>query len=238
MKRPLIGVVPLWDEERDSLWMLPGYLDGISRAGGIPLILPLDTEEEVLRRLGGLCGGLLFTGGQDLSPGLYGAQAPDLCGPVCAKRDLMEQILFSAAVLEQDKPALGICRGIQLFNVLLGGTLYQDLAVQFKPAAGLHRQKPPYDKAAHRLTVEPLSPLRSLLGTDSLEVNSSHHQGIAKLAPDLEPMARAEDGLIEAVRMKGRAFVWALQWHPETAPAWESSKKIFAAFVDACAVKP
>jgi putative glutamine amidotransferase len=237
MKKPLIGVVPLWDEERDSLWMLPGYLEGIRRAGGIPLILPLDTEEEGLRRLGGLCGGLLFTGGQDVSPGLYGAPAPALCGPVCPARDLMERILFSTAILEQDKPALGICRGIQLFNVLLGGTLYQDLAVQFKAAAGLHRQKPPYDRAAHRLTVEP-GPLRRLLGTDNLEVNSSHHQGIASLAPDLEPMARAEDGLIEAVRVRDRAFVWALQWHPEMALAWESSKKIFAAFVDACAVKP
>jgi putative glutamine amidotransferase len=123
----------------------------------------------------------------------------------------MEGALFSIAVLEQDKPALGICRGIQLFNVLLGGTLYQDLAAQFEPAAGLHRQKPPYDNPAHGLRVKRGTPLHSLLGKDSLEVNSSHHQGIAKPAPDLEPMAWAEDGLIEAVRMKGRAFVWALQ---------------------------
>jgi putative glutamine amidotransferase len=235
MEKPLIGVVPLWDEERNSLWMLPSYLEGISGAGGIPLILPLDTDEEGLRQLGGLCGGFLFTGGQDVSPGLYDAQAPDLCGPICAKRDRMEKILFSTAVLEQDKPALGICRGIQLFNVLLGGTLYQDLAAQFKPAAGLHRQKPPFDRAAHRLILEPLSPLHGLLGEDNLEINSSHHQGIANLAPDLEAMARAEDGLIEAVRMRDRAFVWALQWHPEMALAWESSKKIFAAFVGACA---
>ncbi|MDR0642975.1 MAG: gamma-glutamyl-gamma-aminobutyrate hydrolase family protein [Treponema sp.] len=234
MTKPLIGVVPLWDEDKNSLWMLPGYMEGISRAGGLPLMLPLDAEEETLRQLSGLCGAFLFTGGQDVSPGLYSEEASALCGPVCAPRDRMERLLFSIAVLEQDKPVLGICRGIQLFNVLLGGTLYQDLAAQFKPGAGLHRQKPPYDKPAHGLQINPGTPLHTLLGQDRLEVNSSHHQGIASLAPDLEVMARAEDGLVEAVRMRDRAFVWALQWHPEMALAWESSEKIFAAFVKAC----
>jgi putative glutamine amidotransferase len=234
MKRPLIGVVPLWDEDKNSLWMLPGYMEGISRAGGLPLMLPLGAEEETLRQLSGLCGGFLFTGGQDVFPGLYGEEPSALCGPVCAERDRMEGTLFSIAVLEQGKPAFGICRGIQLFNVLLGGTLYQDLAAQFKPAAGLHRQTPPYDRPVHGLEVPPGTPLYSLLGRDNLPVNSSHHQGIAVLAPELEAMAWAEDGLVEAVRMKDRAFVWALQWHPEMALAWESSKRIFAAFVDAC----
>jgi putative glutamine amidotransferase len=234
MARPLIGVVPLWDEDKDSLWMLPGYMEGIRRAGGLPIMPPLDGEEETLRQLSGLCRGFLFTGGQDVSPGLYGAEASALCGPVCAGRDRMEGVLFSIAVLEQDKPALGICRGIQLFNALLGGTLYQDLAAQFSPAAAVHRQKPPYDNPAHGLRIMRGTALHGLLGREGLPVNSSHHQGIDILASDLEPMARAEDGLVEAVRMKGRTFVWALQWHPEMAPSWESSRRIFAAFVDAC----
>jgi putative glutamine amidotransferase len=234
MKKPLVGVVPLWDEDRQSIWMLPGYMEGISRAGGLPLILPLAAEEETMRRLSGLCGGFLFTGGQDVSPGLYDAEVSGLCGPACAERDRMEGALFSIAVLERDKPALGICRGIQLFNALLGGTLHQDLAAQFKPGAGIHRQQPPYDNPAHGLRIAPETPLYTLLDRDSLMVNSCHHQGIAELAPELEPMAWADDGLVEAVRMKDRTFVWALQWHPEMAPAWESSKKIFAAFVSAC----
>ncbi|MDR0670129.1 MAG: gamma-glutamyl-gamma-aminobutyrate hydrolase family protein [Treponema sp.] len=232
--KPVIGVVPLRDEERDSLWILPGYLDGISRAGGLPLVLPLTTEEETLRQISGLCAGFLFTGGQDISPGLYGAEPAPFCGPACAERDRMEGALFSIAVLERGQPALGICRGIQLFNVLLGGTLYQDLAAQFSPGAALHRQKPPYDAPAHGLRLEPGTPLRALLGRDSLAVNSSHHQGIARLAPELEPMARSEDGLIEAVRLKNRPFAWAVQWHPEMALAWESSGQLFAAFVSAC----
>ncbi|MDR2135556.1 MAG: gamma-glutamyl-gamma-aminobutyrate hydrolase family protein, partial [Treponema sp.] len=164
MAQPLVGVVPLWDEARNSIWMLPGYLEGVSRAGGLPLVLPLTTEEETLRQASGLCAGFLFTGGQDLSPGLYGAESPALCGPACAERDRMEASLFSIAVMEQGKPALGICRGIQLINVLLGGTLYQDLAAQFKPGAGIHRQKPPYDAPAHGIRVEPGTPLRALLG--------------------------------------------------------------------------
>jgi putative glutamine amidotransferase len=235
MEKPVVGLAPLWDEEKDSLWMLPGYMDGISRAGGLPLMLPLTADGAALRRLAGLCDGFLFTGGQDIYPGLYGAEPSPLCGPVCEARDAMERALFSVAVVEQNKPALGICRGIQIFNVLLGGTLHQDIPGRFPRSPLTHRQKPPYDRPAHRVAVEPGSPLHALLGLDALAVNSIHHQGIAELSPDLGPMARSEDGLVEAVYMKGRAFVWAVQWHPEMAPAEESSKKIFRAFVDACA---
>jgi putative glutamine amidotransferase len=235
MKRPLIGVVPLWDEKKDSLWMLPGYMDGLALAGALPLMLPLTTGQEALRQLAGLCAGFLFTGGYDIFPGLYGAEVLPSCGPVCEERDAMEKALFSMAVLEQNKSAFGICRGIQLFNVLLGGTLYQDLPSQLAESTLTHRQKPPYDKPAHRVKISGGSPLRELLGLDTLAVNSSHHQGIAELAPELVPMARAEDGLVEAVRMKDKAFVWAVQWHPEFALAEESSRKLFSAFVKACA---
>ncbi|MFP3089695.1 gamma-glutamyl-gamma-aminobutyrate hydrolase family protein [Treponema sp. TIM-1] len=232
MERPLIGVVPLWDEEKDSLWMLPGYLEGILRAGGLPLMLPLTTDTGALRQAAGLCAGFLFTGGQDLFPGLYGAEVLPVCGPVCEERDAMERTLFSIAVWEQNKSAFGICRGIQLFNVLLGGTLYQDLPTQLTESALSHQQKPPYDRPVHQVTIS--GELRELLGFDTLAVNSSHHQGIAKLAPDLVPMARAADGLVEAVRMKDKPFVWAVQWHPEFALAEESSGKLFNALVEAC----
>jgi putative glutamine amidotransferase len=234
MERPVLGVVPLWDEQKNSLWMLPGYMNGITQAGGLPLMLPLTADKAVLRQLAGLCAGFLFTGGQDVYPGLYGADVSPLCGPICEMRDAMEKALFSIAVLEQNKPALGICRGIQIFNVLLGGTLYQDIPAALPHSVLTHQQNPPYDKPAHQINIEPGSPLHELLGVEVLPVNSSHHQGIDGLSPELTPMARAEDGLIEAVYMKGRAFVWALQWHPEMAPAEESSRKIFRAFADAC----
>jgi putative glutamine amidotransferase len=234
MEKPVIGVAPLWDEQKDSLWMLPGYMEGVVRAGGLPLMLPLTMDEDAVRQLAGLCAGFLFTGGHDVFPGLYGAEVSALCGPVCEERDAMEKALFSIAVLKLNKPAFGICRGIQLFNALLGGTLYQDVSAQLQKSTITHRQKPPYDRPIHQVGIEPGSPLRGLLGTDVLAVNSSHHQGIAELSPELVPMARAEDGLIEAVCMKGKTFVWAVQWHPEMAPAEESSGKLFGAFVDAC----
>ena len=230
----MIGLVPLWDEEKDSLWMLPGYMDGVIQAGGLPVMLPLTTDEGMVEQLTGMCAGFLFTGGHDVFPGLYGAKPSPLCGPVCEARDTMERALFSIAVLKQDKPAFGICRGIQFFNALLGGTLHQDLSAGL-PGSGLtHRQRPPYDRSAHRVGIEPGSPLYGLLEADSLAVNSCHHQGIAELSPELVPMARAEDGLVEAVYMKGRSFVWAVQWHPEMALKEESSRKIFGVFVNAC----
>jgi putative glutamine amidotransferase len=234
MQKPVIGVTPLWDDEQRSLWMLPGYMDGITRAGGLPLMLPLTADEGAVEQLAGLCAGFLFAGGQDVSPGLYGAAVSPRCGEICEGRDAMERLLFSRAVLEQHKPALGICRGIQFFNVFLGGTLYQDLPTDFGKSALVHQQKPPYDRPVHRVRIEPDSPLHELLGVDILDVNSIHHQGIACLAPNLAPMARAEDGLVEAVCLEGKPFVWAVQWHPEMALDEESSGKIFRAFVDAC----
>ena len=120
MQKPVIGVAPLWDKQKDSLWILPGYMDGIVQAGGLPLMLPLTADEAALRQLVRLCSGFLFTGGQDVSPGLYGADASPHCGEICETRDAMEKILFSIAVMEQNKPVLGICRGIQIINVLFG----------------------------------------------------------------------------------------------------------------------
>ncbi|MDR2670524.1 MAG: gamma-glutamyl-gamma-aminobutyrate hydrolase family protein [Oscillospiraceae bacterium] len=225
MGKPQIGVVPLWDETRDSLWMLPGYLEGIARAGGLPLVLPLTSDEASLAQILGLCDGFLFPGGHDVDPGRYGEETAAHCGPVCAMRDEMEARLFAAA-LAADRPMLGICRGLQLFNVLLGGTLYQDLPVQ-RPGAVCHEQRPPYDRAALRVTLAPGGPLRELLGAGPLPVNSYHHQGVKAIAPGFVPAAHAEDGLVEAAVLPGRRFVWAVQWHPELALEEASSQALF-----------
>jgi putative glutamine amidotransferase len=197
-------------------------------------MLPRTVDEETARQLAGLCAGFLFTGGEDVSPEFYGEDVLPFCGPICKERDAMEKTLFSIAVLGQNKKAFGICRGIQLFNVLLGGTLYQDIPAQVPHSTLSHRQDPPYNRPIHQVKIEPGSPLHDVVGTDTLAVNSHHHQAIAELSPQLIPMARAEDGLIEAVRMKDRAFVWAVQWHPEWLLSEESHRKLFSRFVDAC----
>jgi putative glutamine amidotransferase len=143
----------------------------------------------------------------------------------------MEEYIFHEIVVKQNKPAFGICRGIQLFNVLLGGNLYQDIPKEF-PSEASHAKGPPYDVPAHKVNIVHESPLHKLAGKDHLDVNSYHHQGIKKPAEKLEVMAVADDGLVEAVYMPSLRYVWAVQWHPEFSLNDETSKKLFASFVE------
>lgn len=233
MKKPLIGVVPLVDEERESFWMLPGYFEGIEEAGGIPVMLPLTSDPEDLTQMANFCDGFLFTGGQDVSPRLYGEETREGCGECCPARDEMEQALLTQA-LGLDRPVLGICRGIQFLNAALGGTLYQDLPTEHYSKI-VHHQERPYDQPSHEVSLLRGSPLAELLGDKTLAVNSCHHQGVRHLADSLSAMAYAPDGLVEAVWMPGKRFVWAVQWHPEFShKASEASRKIFRAFVERC----
>jgi len=235
MKIPVIGLLPLWDEEKNSLWMLPGYMDGIKHAGGLPVMLSLTSDKTQISQIARSVDGLLFTGGHDIFPGLYGEETSVHCGLICKERDDMEALLFTEAVLNMDLPAFGICRGLQLMNVVLGGTLYQDLPTQHKSKIAInHQQLPPVDAPSHWMEITKNSPLRTLFGSKSIEVNSTHHQGIKDLSPALECMATADDGLIEAVYMPDKKFVWAVQWHPELTLYDENSHLLFDAFVGVC----
>ena len=230
--KPLVGVMPLWDDEKESIWMLPGYLDGLEEAGATPVIFPMTEDPEEIDRLVDMCDGILLTGGHDVTPSVYG-EAP-LEGKVscCAGRDDMEKLVLAKA-MRDDKPVLGICRGIQFVNAVLGGTLYQDLPSQ-RPSPVEHHQTPPYDVPVHEVTVIKDTPLFDCLGTERLRVNSYHHQAVKDLAPGLEVMAESEDGLVEALYRPGSKFLWAVQWHPEFSfKTDESSKMIFRAFVEA-----
>ena len=229
MKKPIIGVLPLFDLEKDSYWMLPAYFQGLINAGALPVMLPLEVGEDS-ERLVELCDGVLFTGGHDVDPALYGEAVMECCSQLCPARDRLEPAVLRAA-MKKNIPILGICRGLQLINAALGGTLWQDLPTQ-RPESRNHRMERPYDRAEHFVTLS--GPLAEAYGADSLGVNSCHHQGIKALAPGLEPMAVAEDGLIEAVWDPKQPFLWAVQWHPEF--SWRTdpnSIKIFRAFVEA-----
>lgn len=230
--KPIVGVMPLWDEEKDSVWMLPGYLDGVIRSGGIPIIFPFTTDAQVLRKLIKMCDGFLFTGGQDVSPKVYHEKPLEGLVDCCEKRDRMEAVVLKEAIAA-DKPVLGICRGIQFINAALGGTLYQDLPTQH-PSETNHHQHPPYDVPAHPVTIVADSPLYKCLKTERLLVNSYHHQAVKETAPDLKVMATSADGIVEAVYKPDNRFLWAIQWHPEFSyQTDENSMKIFHAFVDA-----
>src|SRR5690606_12977256 len=158
-------------------------------AGGLPIMLPLTSNSAILEQLAATLDGLLFTGGHDISPSLYGQAPSAKCGTVIVERDEMEKLLFQLA-LQRDLPMLGICRGIQLFNALLGGTLYQDLPTEFHSEL-THAQKPPYHQPIHEVIIERDSSLYQLLGADRLQVNSYHHQAIHQLAPGCQVMAYA-----------------------------------------------
>jgi len=231
--KPLVGVVPLYDENKESLWMVPGYMDALTQAGALPVMMPLTDDADTLDELVSLCDGFLFTGGHDINPLMYNENPKATCGTPCAARDAMEKALFTRAV-KADKALLGICRGIQMFNVLQGGTLYQDL-----PSEGHadveHHMSLPYDRAVHTVTLREGTPLYELLGEDTIGVNSYHHQAIKVLGDHLEVMAVAPDDIIEAVRLTTCSFAWAVQWHPEFFYQKDAhSLKIMQAFAEAC----
>lgn len=233
--KPIIGVMPLWDDKKDSIWMLPGYFNGLEKAGGIPIMLPFTENDHDTDQLVGLCDGFLFTGGHDVSAEIYHEENLELTYP-CIKRDHLEIMILTKAI-KADKPILGICRGIQFINAALGGTLYQDLPMQH-PSEVSHRQPAPYDVPSHSVLIQKESPLYECLKTEELSVNSCHHQAIKELAPGLAIMATSFDGIIEAVYMPSRRFLWAVQWHPEFLyKNDENSIKIFKEFIDAHSCK-
>ena len=216
--------------------MLPGYMNGIEAAGGTPIMLPLTDSEEVIKRAAELCDGLLLTGGQDVSPDVYGCERLSCCGELCPARDREEALLLDLFI-KTDRPILGICRGIQFLNAHLGGTLYQDLDTQYGGTVE-HPMSPPYDRGIHTVSIVKGTPLHDLLDLDEMSVNSYHHQAVKRLAGPLCECAISGDGLIEGVFMPDKKFVWAVQWHPEFSyKKDDTSIKILKAFVDAAAEK-
>ena len=233
MGNKIIGIIPLWDEEKKSIWMLPGYLGAIQNAGGIPVILPLTSSQEDASTLLMKCDGLLMTGGQDVNPLMYGQTATDQCGAICRERDEMETHFFNEAI-RQNIPILGICRGLQMINVLMGGTLYQDLPTDTNSKIN-HHMEAPYDRVCHHVRLVPGTALHQLLRVEDMGVNSYHHQAVKDLGEGLEVTAKSEDGIVEAISLPAKKFVWAVQWHPDyDYKTSDSSQLVFKAFVDSC----
>ena len=193
--RPVIGITPLMDTKLDSYWMLPDYMQAVQQAGGLPLMLPFQYDDESIDQMVELCDGLIFTGGEDIDPSRYHEERLPVCGESIPIRDELEIRLLRAA-LAAKKPVLCICRGLQLFNVVMGGTLWQDLPSQ-RPSEIKHSQGKPYGAAAHSVELVPGSPLLALLGQSTIGVNTRHHQAIRELAPRLAVMATTPDGLID-----------------------------------------
>ncbi|MCR5272077.1 MAG: gamma-glutamyl-gamma-aminobutyrate hydrolase family protein [Lachnospiraceae bacterium] len=231
--RPVIGLIPLYDDEKNSYWMLPGYMRALEKFGAVPIMFPYTTDEKELEIVYSLCNGVLFTGGHDVSPEVYGEKPTEKCGIGNKVRDCMEAYLMDRCISD-DKPFLGICRGIQFMNAHLGGNLYQDLPSEYDCKAD-HHMEPPYDRGVHKVNVLEDTHLAKLIGAGWHDVNSYHHQAIKELSPKVESMAVSEDGLIEAIAVKNHRFAIGVQWHPEFSyENNEESAKIMRAFVEEC----
>lgn len=236
MSRPLIGVTTQRHPGTEAVkrgrplyYVSHEYADRLRDVGGVPLLLPPGAPElEVLEHL----DGVLFTGGEDVAP-VHFAQAPHpRLGTVDAARDAQELPLARAAVA-RGLPVFAICRGVQLLNVALGGSLYQDLPSE-RPGAIAHDQPGAVDEESHAVEVASASMLGSLVPA-SLQVNSFHHQAVRDVAPGLRAVGWSPDGLIEALEGH-EGWVLGVQWHPELMPG-ESHTALFRAFVAACAAR-
>jgi putative glutamine amidotransferase len=217
--KPIIGLTPTPSTDKlghgtfRRYVLANTYTEGVEESDGIPFILPPQSgnPDEILDRI----DGLLFSGGGDINPSAYQTANVHSAG-IDEQRDRFELALFNAAI-QRDMPILCICRGIQVANVALGGTLIQDIAADFSDKIE-HRQHKcgfsPSDKS-HQVDIEPGSRLHDVYGTTQIETNSIHHQALKDVAPDLVVIGRAPDGVIEAVDRPASTWFLGVQWHPE-----------------------
>ena len=240
-QRPLIGV-PTGREKSQRFYGLPLYIMNqtyirmLENLGALPVMIPLQMSEATLRGIFERLDGLFLPGGEDIDPSHYGAERHPLLGATDQERDRTELLMARWAV-ESGMPFLGVCRGLQVLNVACGGTLYQDLHAEC-PALQKHDYTPPtYERyrISHTIRIEPDSRLAQALGAVH-EVNSMHHQGINHLGAGLRVVARAEDGLPEAIEVPVLPYMVGVQWHPEElATTDQHSSNLFYQFVAAAA---
>lgn len=211
------------------------YAWAIERAGGVPVLLPATNVLENAERYLSVLDGLLLSGGVDVDPALYGEEPHPELGRVDPDRDAIE-IPLTRLALAQDMPIFAICRGIQVLNVAMGGSLYQDLPSQ-KPSRLQHQQRHDgvaRDIATHNVRIESGTRLAEIVGDACMATNSFHHQALKDVAKGLTVTAYAEDGIIEAVESAAYRYLLGVQFHPEeTAFTDEKSMRLFQAFTDA-----
>lgn len=235
--RPLIGLTISIQQDEKKLYTPTSYTNAIIEAGGTPILLNVTRDEEMIADYAAALDGFLFSGGDDVDPAFYGEDQQWACGDVCPLRDEFE-IKLLRTLLEKypEKPILGICRGEQVLNVALGGSLYQDLHSQF-PGCIRHQQQQISPYASHKAMVEPGSRLYDIYGSNEVMVNSFHHQAVKEIGPGLVITAKSTDGVVEGFEKPDHPYFVAVQWHPERLVEREfhpEHKALFKSFVDAC----
>lgn len=232
--KPLIGITCDYDLAADRLQLHNDYCQAIYAAGGIPVMLPYVDIEDICF-LASRLDGIMFTGGGDVDPHYFGEHPHYALGQINPVRDKAE-IGLCAWAMSNDKPVLGICRGIQVMNVAMGGTLYQDIAAQMKCEDTInHRQTAPGWYPCHGVRLEADSIISRIIGQQYIQVNSFHHQAVKEVASPFYVIGRSDDGLIEAIESREHTFVVGVQWHPERMYKYHKNMlMLFKAFVEAC----
>ncbi|MCS7385251.1 MAG: gamma-glutamyl-gamma-aminobutyrate hydrolase family protein [archaeon GB-1867-005] len=231
--KPIIGITCSYDWNKGYFRLNRAYVTAIERAGGVPIILPSISPDNI-REIVGIVDGVLLSGGVDIDPHLYGEKPIHKMGKIDPDRDLFE-IELTKEVLRRELPLLAICRGIQVLNVAAGGTLYQDIESQVKGSIKHKWHTPsgldaPPSYPTHIVKIKAGSMLHKIFGKQELRVNSFHHQAVKDVGKKFIATAWAEDEVIEAIEYTGSSFILGVQWHPEWMMNSEMMK-IFEEFV-------
>ena len=191
------------------------YVNAVRMAGGVPIVIPMTTDDKQIDAILNVIDALIMTGGEDIAPLEYFGEEPHPnLGDVVPARDAFDMKLIKKAV-EKGIPVLGICRGVQVMNVAFGGTLYQDIPTQLPTYSIQHSQKAPGSLGTHSVTIDKNSVLYKQVGKEKIAVNSFHHQAVKDVAPGFKVTAVSKDGCVEAIEMVKNPKVWGVQFHPE-----------------------
>jgi putative glutamine amidotransferase len=236
-KQPIIGLPCGKRVDRagiSSYDLKEAYVQALIAHDSIPLLIPVNAQLDDMDFLSEKFDGFLLSGGADVDPALYGGEPSDRVYGVDQQRDKVE-IALVKTLISKNKPILAICRGVQVLNVALGGTLFTDISSQI-PGAQKHDWFPGYprDLIVHQVKLEKSSRLQQIFGGDRIETHSLHHQSLKNIAPGLKINAYAEDGIIEGVEHDSCPFLIGVQWHPEWLQSDWKTRELFHTFVEAC----
>jgi putative glutamine amidotransferase len=234
-EKPFILVTADYDYDKNISLIKNLYCEALAAAGAAPVLLPLSMSEDLFEIYIDRCDGLMVTGGPDLDAAYYGENNMPYNGEVSPYRDVMELALTKKAI-HNNKPVLGICRGIQVINVAMGGTLYQDIHEQIKDRQLIkHSQSAPRWYTTHEVVINKKSFMWDVFNAEKVRVNSFHHQAVKDIAPDFEATAWSEDGIVECIEYRKDCFAAGVQWHPED--LWKQNAvhhELFKRFASIC----
>lgn len=232
MNQPVIAITTksVTKTNITSISLTEFYVKSIIITGGIPILLPVGIHEEQIGVISSRVDAFLLSGGGDIDPNIYNGEAHSKVDGVDPDRDDMEFEIINIA-RKQSIPLLGICRGCQVMNVALGGTLFTDIADQYQ--TDIQHSDEDFNKIIHTNTIQKGTKLSSIISTSEINVNSLHHQGIQKVGSGLVVNALASDDFIEGIELAENGYFLGVQWHPEALPEEEASQELFRSLINA-----